>query len=187
MTEIPVAALTRRLADTPQDFLADPDEVSVPAIVSDVLILAGRAPLDARAAVRFGPTAGRGKRRLVLVACWLVADDALLAAAGPRAAIRIWRLLSDELGELGGLVDAQRFVSDPERREELARIALRTLRVPPAGETPAQSEDRLSAVDSVRRHEAFVAAREAEERAQEVRRKMAEQRAKEAAARYSQV
>jgi hypothetical protein len=187
MTEIPVAALTRRLTDTPQDFLADPDDVSVPAVVSDVLLMAGGTPLDARSAARFAPSAGLAKRRLVLVACWLLADEELLAAAGRRAAERIWRLLADELDELAGLVDAHQFVRDPDRREELARIALRALRVTPAGETPAQTADRLSAVDSVRRHQAFVAAREAEKRAQEVRRKMEEQRAREAAARYSQV
>lgn len=187
MTEVPVAALTRRLTDTPQDFLAEPDDLAVPAIVSDVLLTAGGTPLDARSAARFAPSAGRAKRRLVLVACWLLADDALLTAAGPRSAERIWRLLADGLDELAGLVDAHQFVRDPDRREELARIALRELRVAAAGETPAQTADRLSAVDSVRRHQAFVAAREAEMRAQEIRRKLEEQRAKEAAARYSQV
>ena len=48
MTEVPVARLTRRLADTPTDFLADPASVAVPAVVSDVLLMAGGAALDAR-------------------------------------------------------------------------------------------------------------------------------------------
>lgn len=60
-------------------------------------------------------------------------------------------------------------MSDPDRREELARITLRALGLPVAGETPAQSEDRLSTVDSVHRQEVLVAAREAEERAAAIR------------------
>ena len=183
MTEVPVARLTRRLADTPQDFLADPASVAVPAVVSDVLLMAGGRPMDAAQAERFEADEPRW-RRLVLVACWLLADPDLLAR-GPEALTR-W-LTAPELLELSRLVDPARFVQDPDRREELARLALRGLSLRPAGESPAQAADRLSTVDSVRRQEVLVAAKAAEERAAAVRRAMEEQRAKEAAARYSQV
>jgi hypothetical protein len=57
----------------------------------------------------------------------------------------------------------------------------------PAGETPERAADRLSAVDSVKRHEVLIAAKAAEERAVAVRKAMEEDRAREAASRYSQV
>ncbi|GAB1512439.1 hypothetical protein [Actinophytocola sp. KF-1] len=183
MTEVPVARLTRRLADTPQDFLADPANVALPAVVSDVLLMAGGTPVDATEAERFEADEPRW-RRLVLVMCWLLADPDLLAC-GP-AALRQW-LTAPELLTLSRLVDPLRFVQDPDRREELARLTLRALSLHPSGESPEQAADRLSTVDSVRRQEVLVAAKAAEERAATVRKAMEEQRAKEAAARYSQV
>lgn len=181
MTEIPVARLTRRLADTPPDFLAD--TVVAPAVVSDVLLMSGGNALNATEAVEFVENEPR-RRRLVLVTCWLVADPTLLAR-GP-AALSAW-LSSPDLATLAQLVDPVKFVRDPDRREELARLTLRALSLSPAGETTAQATDRLSTVDSVRRHEVLLAAKAAEERAAAVRKAMEEKRAREAAARYSQV
>ncbi|MBB4912457.1 hypothetical protein [Actinophytocola algeriensis] len=183
MTDVAVAQLTRRLADTPPDFLADPATVAVPAVVSDVLLMAGGTALDAAAAAPFEANGPRWQR-LVLVACWLLTDPSLRAS--DPAALKSW-LTDPALAKLSQLVDPQRFTQDPDRREELARLTLRALSLRPANETPAQSADRLSTVDSVRRQEVLVAAKEAEERAAAVRKAMEEQRAKEAAARYSQV
>lgn len=181
MTEVPVARLTRRLADTPTDFLAD--EVVLPAVVSDVLLMAGGTALNAPAAAGFETDAPRW-RQLMLVTCWLVADPALLAC-GP-VVLSEW-LHSRDLETLSRLVNPLSFVRDPDRREELARVTLRALSLSPAGETPAQATDRLSTVDTVKRHEVLLAAKAAEERAAAVRKAMEEERAREAAARYSQV
>jgi hypothetical protein len=177
MSEVTVSRLTRRLADTPPDFL-DPAAVSVPAVVSDVLLMFGGTPLTESA-----PFDGEPRRlKLILVTSWLLADPDL--DAPPDAVLS---LLAGGLDRLAMLVDPAKFVTDPDRREELARLTLRALGLTPAGETTAQAEDRLSTVDSVRRYEVLVAAKEAEERAQAVRKAMEEQAAKEAAARYSQV
>jgi len=182
-SEVAVSRLTRRLADTPTDFLTDPASVAVPAVVSDVLLMAGGNALDAAAAARFEVEEPRW-RRLVLVTCWLVADPTLLAC-GP-AVLSKW-LSARELFTLSLLVDPLRFIRDPDRREELARVTLRALSLTPAGETESQAADRLSTVDSVRRHEVLLAAKATEERAAAVRKAMEEERAREAAARYSQV
>jgi hypothetical protein len=96
-------------------------------------------------------------------------------------------LASQELFTLSLLVDPLKFVHDPDRREELARLTLRALSLLPAGETVSRAADRLSTVDSVKRHEVLQAAKAAEERAAAVRKAMEEERAREAAARYSQV
>jgi hypothetical protein len=170
---VAVARLMGRLADTPRDFLVEPERVSVAAVVSDVLVMAGGRGLDSVGAAPFRALRSeRDRLRLVLVLCWLLADEEL-AAQG--RAERIYTLMTSVPGRLAALVDPGRFVSDPDRREELVRVVLRALGMRPAGETPEWSEDRLSTVDSVRRHEVLVAAREADKRAQE------------AAARYSQV
>jgi hypothetical protein len=182
-SEVAVSRLTRRLADTPTDFLADPVSVAVPAVVSDVLLMAGGNALDATDAARFEVEEPRW-RRTVLVTCWLVADPTLLAC-GPTA-VTEW-LFARELFTLSLLVDPVRFVRDPDRREELARLTLRALSLTPAGETSVQAADRLSTVDSMKRHEVLLAAKVAEERAAAVRKAMEEERAREAAARYSQV
>ncbi|GAB3903696.1 hypothetical protein GCM10029964_096040 [Kibdelosporangium lantanae] len=175
-----LSRLTRRLADTPSDFLSD--DVSVPAVVSDLLVAAGEPGLDARTALPF-ESSERGWLRLVLVACWLLADEEFRAGDQER----IVEFLTEVLLPLADLVDAGKFVNDPDRREELARLALRSLGLSPDGETAAVAADRLATVDSVRRQEVLRAARAAEERAAAVRKALEEQRAKEAAARYSQV
>jgi hypothetical protein len=181
VTEVPVARLTRRLADTPPDFLAD--TVVVPAVVSDVLLMAGGKALTATEAALFEENEPSW-RRLVLVTCWLATDPPLLAS-GP-AALSAW-LSSPDLVTLSKLVSPTKFVRDPDRREELARLTLRALSLSPAGETTAQATDRLSTVDTIKRHEVLLAAKVAEERAAAVRKAMEEKRAREAAARYSQV
>ncbi|GLZ36760.1 hypothetical protein [Actinokineospora sp. NBRC 105648] len=172
MTSVP--ALTRRLADTPPDFLAD--DVSVAAVVSDTLVALGGPPLA------HWPERDANLSRLILVTCWLAHGQ---DPAPDRA--EALHALCTELGTLADLVDAARFTTDPDRREELARLLLRAWRTTPAGETPAQAEDRLSTVDSVRRHRVLAESRAAEQRAEAVRQAMADRRAEEAAARYSQV
>jgi hypothetical protein len=178
---INLSRLTRRLAETPADFLS-PD-TSVPAVVSDLLIAARGPGLDERSALPF-ESSEHNWLRTVLISCWLLADDELMTSADPK---RVMHYLTEVLLPLADLVDAAKFVSDPDRREELTRLALRSLNLLPDGETAAQAADRLTTVDTVRRHEVLQAAKAAEERAAAVRKAMEEQRAKEAAARYSQV
>jgi hypothetical protein len=176
---ISVPALTRRLADTPPDFLADPATLSPAAIVSDALVVLGGPPLTAESAATF-TGADPNWTRLVLLTCWL-------ATGSGGDPLRLHGLLSGGLGELAALVPAERFATDPDRREELARVLLRGLGVVPLGESAAQAADRLDTVDSVRRHRLLADATAAEERAEAIRRAMAEKKAREAAARYSHV
>jgi hypothetical protein len=157
--------------------------VAVPAVVSDVLLMAGGRALTATEANRFEADEPRW-RRVILVTSWLLADPVLLASGAP--ALARW-LMASELFTLSLLVNPLQFVQDPDRREELARVTLRALSLTPEGESPEQAADRLTTVDSVRRHEVLIAAKVAEERAAAVRKAMEEQRAQEAAARYSQV
>lgn len=175
-----LSTLTRRLAETPADFLSD--QTSVAAVVSDVLVAAGGEGLNATTAQVFQLPGQPNWSRLVLIACWLVSDESL--KPDPK---RLMRYFTEVLPQLAALVPPERFVADADRREELARLALRELDVLPDGETAEQAADRLTTVDSVRRYQVLAEARAAEARAKAVRKAMEEQQAREAAARYSQV
>jgi hypothetical protein len=86
---------------------------------------------------------------------------------------------------MADFVPARDLVTDPDRREELARRCLRALGLLPGGETAAQAADRLGTLDSVERARVIAATRDAELRAAEVRKAMQAQAAAEAAAKAS--
>jgi hypothetical protein len=183
-------ALTRRLAECPAEFLAEPllggtGSVHVAAVVSDLLADLGGPPLGRKEAAVF-EAKDRGERnrlRTVLVAAWLLHDDWFRSRRQFAAAAQ--RFLAEGLADLASLVPAPRLVADPDRREELARLCLRALGLRPAGETVAQAQDRLTTLSSAERQRVIREAQEAERRARAVREAMAQEAARLAAARYS--
>ena len=182
--------LTHRLAECPADFLAEPRMgsqglVRVDAVVSDLLMDLGGDLLSDKGAEPFS-VSKRNQRnllRLVLVCCWLLHDE-WFQEAGVYAR-PVLDFLKSGLKELSGLVAADLFVTDPDRREELARLCLEALDLRPKGETPAQSADRLKTMGSVERSRVLEATRAAEEHARQVRKAMREQAAREAAAKVN--
>ena len=178
--------LTRRLAECPADFLAEPfggskGKVHVAAVVSDLLRDLGGEPLTPEQAGQFQSPQRRRDRnrlRLILVAGWLLHDEWFRERK--QFAPQVHKLLGEGLNELAKLVQAPQFVADPDRREELARVCLKALDLRPAGETPAQAQDRLNTLNTLERQRVIQAARQAEERAADIRRKMAEEAAREA-------
>jgi len=178
--------LTRRLAETPGDFLEAPrigetGRVHTAAVVNDLLRRFGTLAETADL-VRFrGANASRDRNALSItqVVCWLLADEWFVHAT-PQPAILLY-LLGDQARELAEQSAAGKFVTDPDRREELARLALARLGYRPAGETPAQAQDRLTTLSSAERARVMRAAREAEERARAIREALARKAAQEAA------
>lgn len=150
----PLERLTRRLSECPAEFFAEPREggrgsVDVAAVVGDVLASLGAAPLDegrARRLLGEGGAARRNRLGLVLVASWLLGDDWF---GGRSLGVPAEEFLAGGLADAARTVRFAEFVSDPDRREELARLALRGLGLHPEGETAAQAADRLAALDSV--------------------------------------
>ena len=182
----PLAALVRRLAECPGEFLAEPrvggkGAVRVAALVSDLLRDLGGSPRDGAGAAPF-ERGERNRLRLVQVAAWLLHDDWFLARGGLAAAVG--RFLEHGLEELTAVVSAESCVTDPDRREELARRALAALGLRPAGESEAQAKDRLSTLDSAELRRVIAASQEAERRAKAVREAMRKKAAEEAAASY---
>jgi hypothetical protein len=189
----PLEQLLRRLVECPADFLpgaaAGVPPPAVVAVVGDLLRDLGEAAPDQSRLGAFrkmqaaaaDPRQGNGAR-LLLVASWLLHDRWFLAQRGFAEPASLF--LERGLTELARLVQAERFVDDPDRREELARTALAALGLRPAGETPAQARDRLTTLDSVERAAVLEKTRAAEERAKQVREAMARKAAQEAAASY---
>jgi hypothetical protein len=85
-----------------------------------------------------------------------------------------------EVPELATSVSAETCVSEPDRREELARVCLHHLGLRPAGESDAQANDRLTTISSSERRRVVAAARAAEQRARHIREEMAKQAARDA-------
>ncbi len=189
----PLEALTRRLAECPAEFLAEPaigkrGSVNVVAVVADLLYDLGGGQATPQALAAFTQTASGAKRnhlKLVLVTCWLL-HAPWFCEHGRHDQGRLARMtlpfLQLNLAQLSEALSAEQCVHDPDRREELVRFCLKALNLIPAGETPAQAQDRLSTLDSAERQRVVKATRQAEARAQEIRRKMAEEEARRAEA-----
>lgn len=186
----PLEPLLRRLTETPRDFLDEPQlgssgGVFVPALVNDLLLMHGaRAPTPALQ--RFhgaAPDADRNRLALILVAVWLLAHEWFVSARIKQ--VSLLALLDQGMGELASVAAAQKFVTDPDRREELARMVLARLGYRPAGETVAQASDRLSSLSSVERRRLLAESRDAEKRAKAIREALIKKAAVEAADKWS--
>lgn len=185
----PLERLTRRLIDTPREFLDPPrtgqgGQVAVAALVADLVAMhGGRASL--RELARFRPEVGAppGFLTLVAVGTWWLADEALLAVPIPQSALVT--LLIDAVGDLAREASAPRYVDEPDRREEFARVLLDRLGRVPEGETVAQAQDRLASVSSLERRRLLEASRAADERARAIREALARKAAEESADKWT--
>ena len=178
----PLAALTRRLAGIPADFL-DPATV-VPAVVGDAVFMVHAVVLLAAdvEAVR-GRCATPHGRDATAVAAWLITEPALAPytrARGPAGALVVVQALVGLAAE----VAPARWPVVAERREEAVRTALAAVGLHPSGESATEAADRLWSVSTVSRRAAVRSAAAAEQRARDIAAALAAQRAKEAAAQY---
>lgn len=178
----PLAVLTHRLAATPAEFL---EAEASAALVNDVLLLHGQRA-SARALLAFQSEGGKVERnrlQLAAVCAWLLAEACFLDLHIDHA--DLLRALVEAPADLAATSAAAKFIADPERREELARVVLARLGYLPAGETPAQATDRLSAISGVQRRALLDASRIAEKRAREIRAALAAKAAQESADKWT--
>jgi hypothetical protein len=205
-------SLTRRLAETPEDFLAEPrlgqrGRVQTAAVVGDLLRLLGGVIPPQELAGFLGKSAPpmlasalpesaegdlsllgqvrseRNQMAVTLILCWLLSDD-WFRQIKPEIG-NVLQLLKAEAAELARQIAARKFVTDPDRREELARVALARLGFRPAGETLAQAQDRLTTLNSAERARVMKAARAAEERARQIREALTRKAADESADKWT--
>ncbi len=186
----PLQQLTRRLSECPPDFLAEPrigkrGQLYVDAVVADLVVaLGGELPSPGELAeLRPDRPHRRNDLRIALIGAWMLHDPWFRTQRSFAEPALEWLL--DGLYQLGRLVDAERFVNDAERREELARRCLDALGLVPEGESEAQAKDRLTTLDSVEQQRVLQETQARQQRAEELRKKMEEQRAREAAARWN--
>ena len=182
--------LTRRLTETPVDFLAEPrvgrnGVIFVDAVIADLLRVFGGAPQIREMAVFAGLDAKKDRNRLAttLLLAWLLGDEWFRDAK--TSAQAVLGVLSTVPAELAAQTASRHFISDPDRREELVRVLLARLNLRPAGETAAQAQDRLSSISATERERFIAAARAAEERARAVRAALAKKAAEESADKYT--
>ena len=185
--------LMRRLSECPIEFLGDPSaDASVPgsidvaAIVCDHFREMGTLFPASEAAAQLLPWTtpeSINRLRLIAIATWLLHDDWFLSRAD--LGLPMQHLLSEKLDGLASVVRAESFVTDSDRREELARTCLKHLGLRPRSETESQAADRLASLDSLERERILRDTAQAEKRAREVREMMARRAAAEAAAKTS--
>jgi hypothetical protein len=183
-------SLLRRLAETPDDFLAEPrmggsGSVHVAAVIHDCLAQFGYAagPQDLGFVQGTDPKNDRNRQGIALVAAWLLTGPWF--RQHPVAGGDLLKALSISAFEMAPYVMARKFVEDPDRREEMARFALARLDMRPAGESIAQAQDRLTTVSTAERVRVFHAAQAAEERARAIREALARKAAEESADKYT--
>lgn len=185
--------LTRRVAECPPEFLGEPlrpdgrGDVHVAAVVSDLLSAMGGRPLTEQEAERLAWSGNpedktvRNRLRCTLVAAWLLADASLRGR--PRAE-RARGLLLGGIDDMADHMNGKQLITQPDRREELARTLLLGLALRPAGESVAVAQDRLTTISSAERARVVREARAAEERARAVREALRRKAEEEAAAAY---
>lgn len=126
------------------------------------------------------PEAPSVGRNVLMLMVWLLADEAfneLVLDAGDLVNLLI---AADTL-----MASSHPDLQDEDLREELIRLTLNGLRLKPEGETDQQAQDRLLMVSSSERARVVAASRAAEQRAEAIRKALAEERAREAADKYT--
>ncbi|QAY74930.1 phosphohydrolase [Agromyces protaetiae] len=180
-----VASVAARLAAVPRPFLDD--GVSVPALAGDVLGGSAAALVAQRhsgvPAVRLGASIG----------LWLVASEEQLGAFDPPLAYGASAtgagsaaLAVDALAlRVAPVADPLDWIADDDRREEAVRTFLLWSGFLPAGEDVEAARAALAARDSLARNRVLAEGYAEHRHRAEIARRLADARAREAAARYS--
>jgi hypothetical protein len=182
-------SLTRRLAETPEDFLGEPrighrGSVQTAAVVGDLLrILGGDVRSEQLKVFTAMSDPDRNRLGVTLILCWLLADVWFQQAKLETE--KVLQILTTEAAELATQVASRKFVTESDRRNEMARLALARLGFRPFGETVAQAQDRLTTLSSTERARVVKAAKAAEQRARQIREALAKKAAEESADKFT--
>jgi hypothetical protein len=171
----PLAAVAARLSSVPKPFLDE--DVSIAALAGDIL----GGPVTAAAHADDGRV-----RQGAAIALWLVASEEIVEPFDPPLSHGQAALAVDALAlRLAPVAAPLDWLSDDERREEAARTFLLWCGMLPAGEDAHTARSLLDARDSLQRNAALAEAFAEHNHRAEIARRLADARAREAAARYS--
>ena len=115
----------------------------------------------------------------IQMSCWLFAHPYFLKQ--PQLWDGMERFMFGVLPQIAPLVAVQSWLDDEDRTEEFVRLALDCCGINPDGESDNEAADRLDALSTIKRQQVLSATSNAFERMMEIRRKMAEDKAREAA------
>lgn len=182
--------LTHRLTETPPDFLDEPPaehtgSTMTAALINDLVKKFG-SRLQASQLTGFvlkNDAATRNRLALARITTWLLADEWFLSVQ--LQSEEIMHVFEHAVAELATTSPAKKFVTDPDRREELARVVLARLNYRPANETLAQATDRLSSLSSTERNRLLEASRDAERRARAIREALVKKAAEQSADKWT--
>jgi hypothetical protein len=181
--------LIRCLEDMPPDFLGNPvpacgSRPFTGALISDLFRQYGTAlPIEKlKEYDLYDSPEDVNLSQLRSLTCWFLHHDSLKAFIEKESLIQVMDIA---IPSLATEYPARKYIEDGERREELVRTILSSLSLRPAGETPAQAEDRLQSLDSGERKRMIAATRESEKRAREIREALAREAARRAADKYT--
>ncbi|WMJ74383.1 hypothetical protein RCC89_14590 [Cytophagaceae bacterium ABcell3] len=117
------------------------------------------------------------------LACWFFSFD--FFKGQPHLVPKIHQFLFEDLKQVCAYVKSREWVEDEDRAEEFIRLALARCEITPSGESTIEAADRLEALDTVKRQAVLKETNESMERIREIRRQMAEKKARESANVYS--
>ncbi|HRX48228.1 MAG TPA: hypothetical protein P5120_11975 [Spirochaetota bacterium] len=186
-------AMLDRLAAIPGDFMREPGKkkkgeagLQLTALINDLLLDTGDLPVSAGEIKTLeNRNEEREYLRILSILCHLFHDPFFIKNRPDRGLIRKF-LFSPKLEDLASCAgDAELFITDPDRREELCRLALNAVGLYPAGETEKRGRERLATLDSIERKKILDKTRQAQERAREIREAMLRKEAEEAASKMS--
>jgi hypothetical protein len=189
----PLSAVMARIAETTAPFMREPagkeksKPASISAVVSDLIFECGGTLLSAEDMSLFRkkePAVTGNYLRVVMILCSVYAAPIFREHNIPPEKIMEF-LTSDILKERCAIVNAEQFITDPERREELARLSLSAAGLLPEGENSVKALDRLNTIDSIKRREVIEKSKEAQRRAREISEAIARKEAEEAASKMT--
>lgn len=181
-----ISELIHHIKNCPVEILNKPihngaGDVNTEALVNDLFRFISGNPTTPKMVTLEEYNLSLESKSLIQIAVWLLSFPFFQSVA----LFRINTFLFGELPKLSNLIKTEQWIEDEERAEELARLALIKFNITPNGETISESQDRFDAVDTIKRLKVIEESRAAFERAQKIRQKMAEKRAREAANVYA--
>lgn len=116
------------------------------------------------------------------IACWLFSHPYFI---GRNSLVpKIHEFLFNDLKPICDIVEFEKWIEDEERTEEMVRTGLFVCEIQPTGESIDEAIDKLSAISTIDRQEILKKSSQAMKRMMEIRKKMAEKKAQEAANPY---
>lgn len=191
ITSADVYTLINHLKKCPIEFLQPsiliaPGSLHTDALVFDVLRkIAGNSLVPATGLPTLSELKSFNQNQLISIhmGCWFFWQDLFLL--DPLYVAHVNSFLMKELPALSRHVSYQKYIDDDERTEEFVRLALRSCSILPSGETQQEAEDKLDALNTIKRLVILKETNDKLQRMKAIKKKMEEDKAREAATVYS--